>query len=134
MVNNLEQETNIEPKKEEQKNIDCIVNSYKSRFLEPILGNGEVTQRLEEGLYQILSGEDRMKVLSISIEDVFKRKGSPNCYTRTMNILSHLNVRTVGDILKLTERDILSTRNAGIKTVKYIKKELERYGLDIRKF
>lgn len=51
---------------------------------------------------------------------------------RTWNCLKALEVHTVNDLLKLTERDLLRTPNFGRKTLNELKKQLELNGLKLK--
>lgn len=106
---------------------DVIVRKYKTNFLEPLLGDCEVSTKLQQGLYDVLS-EDYP--LSMPVRDAFTKKFC--LYVRAMGAFRILGAKTLGDVTKLTENDILQFKNAGEGTVKYIQEELKKYGLGLK--
>lgn len=49
--------------------------------------------------------------------------------TRSRNVLKNLNVRTVGDLVNKTEKELLKAKNSGKKSVEEIKLALDKLGL-----
>jgi len=106
-----------------------IVQTYKSKFLEPLLGSGEVANKLEAGLYELLTGENIEKNITIPVKEAFTR--GPGYIRVETAIFNSDDIKTLGDLIKLTEEDLLRLRNVGPLTVKYIKRELKKYGLTL---
>ena len=48
--------------------------------------------------------------------------------TRTRNGLNLLGVESITDLIKLTDKQILKTKNMGVKSLEVIKHELNVYG------
>ena len=51
--------------------------------------------------------------------------------TRAINILNYLDIETIYDLVRLTEKQILRVRNAGKKTLVEIQDALDAYGLKL---
>ncbi|MBW3670426.1 MAG: DNA-directed RNA polymerase subunit alpha, partial [Acidobacteria bacterium] len=49
---------------------------------------------------------------------------------RSANCLKNANIRTLGDLVQRSEREMLSTKNFGRKSLDEIKDVLESYGLE----
>lgn len=115
-----------------EKNLLAIIGAYKSKILKPLQDSGEVSDeaasKLEAGLYDILSEKD--PVLSMPIEEAFSK--DPQVYIRALCALERLSAKTLGDVVALTEEEIVEFRNVGKRTVDYIRKELQNYNLDLR--
>lgn len=56
-----------------------------------------------------------------------------NLSTRTLNVLEKSEVKTVGDIAKLTEEELSSLEGMGAKGIKEIKKAIGDFGINLKK-
>jgi DNA-directed RNA polymerase subunit alpha len=50
---------------------------------------------------------------------------------RSSNCLRNINVKTIGDLSRLTEEEISKTKNFGKKSLQEIKEKLQEYGLTL---
>ena len=50
---------------------------------------------------------------------------------RSSNCLRNINVKTIGDLARLTEEEISKTKNFGKKSLQEIKDKLQEYGLNL---
>jgi len=87
--------------------------------------------------------DDVKGLLSLFYDDSFKRKeqelsrllGQPlsefQIPTRAKNCLEELNIRSIGDLVKKTENDLMGCENFGRKTLTDIKELLARRGLTL---
>ncbi len=104
----------------------AIVREYKVRVISPMFGEGEISKRLEDGLYNVLVNID---TLSIPALDVFTREKIN--YAKARSAFRELGVKTVGEVARLTEEELLRTPFMGQKTARYIKRELSKCGLHL---
>lgn len=82
------------------------------------------TRKLEEAVEEESSLDPELnEVLSKPIEELDLSVRSANC-------LKNANIRTLGDLVQRSEREMLSTKNFGRKSLDEIKDVLENYGLE----
>lgn len=67
---------------------------------------------------------DSHPVFGQSVKDLYLTKRAENC-------LLAVNIKTVGELVQKSERELFKIPNMGKTTINDIKKELERYGLDL---
>ncbi|MDD2231835.1 MAG: DNA-directed RNA polymerase subunit alpha [Sphaerochaetaceae bacterium] len=70
------------------------------------------------------SEENVRKLLNTSVEELELTVRSSNC-------LKNANIRTIGDLTKMTEDEIAKTRNFGKKSLSEIKEKLKEWGLSL---
>ena len=71
-------------------------------------------------------GDARNRVLEIPITDFELSVRSRNC-------LKKMNIRSLGDLLKTTEQELLSYKNFGQTSLNEIKQQLGNFGMGLRK-
>ena len=64
------------------------------------------------------------KILNTSVEELELTVRSSNC-------LKNANIRTIGDLTKMTEEEIAKTRNFGKKSLSEIKEKLKEWNLGL---
>ncbi len=64
------------------------------------------------------------KILNTSVEELELTVRSSNC-------LKNANIRTIGDLTKMTEEEIAKTRNFGKKSLSEIKEKLREWNLGL---
>jgi len=75
-------------------------------------------------IYTICPIKYKRNFLNYPIEDL-------DLSVRTYNCLHHSNIKTVRDIIKLTEEDLLKIKNLGLNSVREIKYKMENFGISI---
>lgn len=88
------------------------------------LGMKNRNSNFEESIQDEDSDETVIKVLNKSIEEL-------NLSVRSSNCLKNSNIRTIGELTKKTEDDLVKTRNFGKNSLLEIKTKLHELGLTL---
>ena len=82
-------------------------------------------ESMVSGADEIDEAEEKVrKILSTSVEELELTVRSSNC-------LKNANIRTIGDLTKMTEDEIAKTRNFGKKSLSEIKDKLKEWNLGL---
>jgi DNA-directed RNA polymerase alpha subunit len=68
------------------------------------------------------------EMLSLSVEELCLNVRSANCLSRCMP-----NIKTIKELISLTEKDLLKIKNYGKKSLDLLKEELASHGLFLNK-
>lgn len=78
-----------------------------------------------EGEAETLGGEPEMKAPDARIEEL-------DFSVRTYNCLKKANILTIGELVRITEQDLLGIRNFGRKSLTEVKEKLAQLGLSLK--
>lgn len=88
----------------------------------------ELSEKIKESSYMIEHEDDtsNKKLEKVTIEELDLTVRSYNCLKRS-------GINTLGELMQMTEEDLVKVRNLGRKSIKEIKEKLESRGLGLRK-
>lgn len=120
----------ITPQEAFSKAVDILVDQFSmlSKISESKKGEVEVEkaeapEKKKESVVSAIAKEDPKK---IAVTDL---KGLS---ARTLNVLENSKVETVGDIIKLTEVQLVDLKGMGVKGAKEIKKTIGEFGFNLK--
>lgn len=73
---------------------------------------------------EVVTTDEFMEKLSLPIEEL-------DISQRALNSLKRMGINTIGDLVKLTEEDIKTTKNVGRKAMNEIREALKQHGLQL---
>ena len=119
-----------------------ILKAYDERYLTPLIGKGEIRDKLYAGLEETLTQELNAEVLELQSrvkEEIlsqkikFDRIKSPYG-AKAENILAHQKISTYGELIDYMREHgpiaLLRLRGMGPVTITYLKKHLSNRGLE----
>jgi DNA-directed RNA polymerase subunit alpha len=96
-------------------------------FKEEVPEIEETSSELGEGVSEITAGPQE-----VDTEFLKTRIESLDLSQRTVNALSHANIRTVGGLARKREDDILALEGLGQKGLQEIRRALSNYGITLK--
>ena len=123
MVKKLEAQNELQRFEWEKWDVICHSDYY------PVNGVAQALYRIYQtqyGDWEIWHFCDKKvrKILNTSVEELELTVRSSNC-------LKNANIRTIGDLTKMTEEEIAKTRNFGKKSLSEIKDKLKEWNLGL---
>ena len=79
-----------------------------------------------------LEDEDAAKAVDLNAELLNKPVEELNLSVRSRKCLQKLNMRTLGELVKKTDAELLGCKNFGVTSLNEIKKALDGAGLELR--
>lgn len=128
----VETDGTISPKEAFEKAVKLVIGQFETiiSFEEPQedMKNVEAPQEMTTEPEAIDAGPKE----SASAEALNREVESIPFSTRTANVLEKGNIKTIADIIKLSEEDLMNLDGMGNKGVKEIKKAIGNFGLTLK--
>lgn len=133
----------ISPLEAFSKSVEVLVKQFSA--MEEIREGNE--EQEERDILEVEEKEEKETMVKYEKEKVEKEKKEKeqeepkkkevvdlkNLSTRTLNVLEKSEIKTVGDLAKLTEEEVSSLEGMGAKGIKEIKKAIGDFGINLKK-
>ncbi|HEX9608889.1 MAG TPA: DNA-directed RNA polymerase subunit alpha [Candidatus Paceibacterota bacterium] len=125
----IETDGTLTPKEALERAIEIMITQLKAvvGFKEEVPEIEETSSELGEGVSEITAGPQE-----VDTEFLKTRIESLDLSQRTVNALSHANIRTVGGLARKREDDILALEGLGQKGLQEIRRALSNYGITLK--
>lgn len=132
----IETDGSITPQEAYQKAVEIIIEQFETIKNFEIEGEKEVKEAKEAIEKEIVEKEatiENEEEEKVSKEDIRKTPIENLSFsTRTTNILEKNNLKTIGDLIELSEGELMKLEGMGEKGIKEIKKAIGNYGLTLK--